>query len=428
MKNNLRQQILNELKILLREANKTITAGLDTLAEDVIDTAQDIMEADVEDNPTDPDEKYLDLSAQKVDTSDFAAFLNAFKKADKILTQYPQEVAEGGEGAKLKLDKVIKLLQNNSLTLKAARRLCQLDETGRVNRGAKALYVSISTAGGYFGTDEPIYRVGCRMLTIKNYPEKDQLKTLQLIYPYSATKMDGGEDGFESDDKPVIEKVIQEIDYATGAQLSDQALADEWCRTNPEMKGKPVDLSGARIQSGEKRYTCDANGEKAIPSDATQPSATPAPGVAKAGTIESIISQGTKTIRCPDRSLIIVYQQWLKYVKGAKNLVIDGAYGKRTHDAAKTVFTNEQKNLEALGQQMKDFCTFLQSKKSEWTNDLKGKLPQGIQVGQAERNDPGQPTAPTQPVAGTVGESKNYYDNKKLNEAKILFNKLTKNL
>ena len=82
------------------------------------------------------------------------------------------------------------------------------------------------------------------------------------------------------------------------------------------------------------------------------------------GTISS------KSVRCTDDS-VFVYQQWLKYIHGYTNLVVDGAYGKNTHAAAKKVF-NEPKDLEQVKQEV---CRFARAKKAEWVEQLRSKIP-----------------------------------------------------
>jgi hypothetical protein len=140
--------------------------------------------------------------------------------------------------------------------------------------------------------------------------------------------------------------------------------------------GKPVsvqaitkDKSPRSIWDAYKKYVLNST---AGVSPAPQPP-TGGGGGATGGDTTPPSGDGTissKSVRCADDS-VFVYQQWLKYIHGYTNLVVDGAYGKNTHAAAKKVF-NEPKDLEQVKQEV---CRFARSKRAEWVEQLKSKIP-----------------------------------------------------
>ena len=146
------------------------------------------------------------------------------------------------------------------------------------------------------------------------------------------------------------------------------------------------------------------------PSPAPQPSPTTKP---EEGTVGA---QGKNSFKCPNQDDVAVFQQWL----GVKE---DCSVGVNTIKAAqgKGMTLNLQDYFSAgtLSPEQKQ-------KQIQFCNSLKTNRP-GYEaaITKAGQTVRGKCSATS---SVSVKESKNYYDNKKLNEAKQLFNKLMKNL
>lgn len=164
----------------------------------------------------------------------------------------------------------------------------------------------------------------------------------------------------------------------------------------------------------ENYFQQPADGKAPAPDPA--PSPTPAPGPAPSPSptpAESSDADKGTYVTCPDDS-IVIEQQWLKYVKKYKNLVVDGKYGKYTHAAMAEI----NKDTRPLDQVKGGICGWAKGQREGWVKEL---IAAGVPQEKIGKVEPKK----------NLKEAKvreNYYDSKKMKEANMLFEKLIKKL
>jgi hypothetical protein len=146
------------------------------------------------------------------------------------------------------------------------------------------------------------------------------------------------------------------------------------------------------------------------PSPTPSPAPTPKPEEGQVGV------QGKNSFKCPIQEDVAVFQQWLGVKEDCSVGVntIKAAQGKGMTLNLQDYFSAGSLTLEQKQKQIQ-FCNSLKTNRPGYEAEI-------IKSGQTVRGK----CSATSSVS--VKESKNYYDNKKLNEAKTLFNKLLKNL
>jgi hypothetical protein len=397
----MRQEILKELKFLLNEQEEAGGTGM--LSEDLDDLLQDVNDCE---------------------TGSIAglAYLN--------LTNFGDDIDEG------ELAKIIEF----GKAIKSEKSLSDPDAKNAFNKMCKTPLLLINRAGR---TDTYFYVI-CRSVG-------------GLKVPVSARKL--VDEGNEAVLQTMIDEIIGQPPSPAPVTSSETG---NFC-SDPKNEGKPVpELINFICRGGQAVSTASTSG-----SDGGQ----------------SMTGKGN--VKCKDPTLIVIYQQWLKYVK-KQNVSVDGSYGPNTHAAAAKVL-GETQTFEQVKNDPNRICNFATRKKAEWTAEIQKVAPK-VKIGVPESGDGGKrntsnvqnlspefqeankrvskiivtlPDAQklyvkdnnfrdavlsaviSSPNTGidqviksvyqkytgsTLQESKNYYDNKKLNEAKQLFNKLLRDL
>ena len=205
--------------------------------------------------------------------------------------------------------------------------------------------------------------------------------------PISAKKLT--DEGNEAMLKPLIDEIT------SGTAPSANTEADKFCGDKADNTPVPQNISGAMQNLVCKDKKAVDAGQQPAPA----PTPAPAPDAGQSATAKG-------NIKCADEQAIIIYQQWLKYVH-KKNIAVDGSYGPITHAAAAAVL-GEKRTFDQVKANPNEICKFALDNKDKWSAEIKAKNPKVV---------PGQRRL-----------EENYYDNKKLVEAKQLFNKLLKNI
>lgn len=105
-------------------------------------------------------------------------------------------------------------------------------------------------------------------------------------------------------------------------------------------------------------------------------------------------------VTCKDDS-VIIEQQWLKYVKKYKDLVVDGKYGPQTHKAMAEV-NKEVRNL----QQVKgSICGWAKGQREGWIKDLKAAGIAEEKIGKIEKSGGGGSKGKKKPTSSEVETS-----------------------
>jgi len=180
---------------------------------------------------------------------------------------------------------------------------------------------------------------------------------------------------------------------------------------------KPVSLehlsTASDAEAGIRKIISRGNKNPPTPPAADVPAGEPA-GTDQSATPKtdsefdgSITPNGN--IKCRDRSLIVTYQQFLKYVY-QKEVKVDGIIGPETQKAAQEVYG---KNTTLDDVKQTAVCKWLAKNKPTWISAIKSYR---------KKAPAKEETAPAVPNEGR------FYDNKKLVEAKKLYERLLENL
>lgn len=228
------------------------------------------------------------------------------------------------------------------------------------------------------------------------YVSCKQTSDSKLRVPVSAKKI--GLQGQEAAFPGIIKKIKQ---GSTSTPTSSEA--DKFCGDKADNTPVPQNISGIMQNLVCKDKKAVDAGQQPVPSPAPVPQG-------------QIGAQGKNSFKCKNKEDVAVFQQWLRVKE-------DCSVGIQTITAAKSkgLKLNLEDYFSAEGLSQKqiqnqfEFCNSLRTNRGGYEAEIK-------KSGQEVRGK--CPVA----VSPAIEESKNFYDNKKLNEAKQLFDKLLKKL
>lgn len=376
------------------------TAGWKEVAED-IDDANIVKDDEVAKRLS--TKQYLDLTTMEdaTDEADMKSFMAAMKgmaeayAETETLEEY-KDFLEQAKAQKVRLDRIC-----NNFVL--------LNEFGQNDR---MYFVKCAKVTAYQPPEQPTKCVKVEGIQIPvvlyNVELENEIANSQKTFRAPAGEL-------PAITCPLVEKlcgiVEQPISANDGSSKEKSMTFEEYKKyaSNKEnVKNKNVwyidgttnqHLIASHDPSGNWVETKDENGKVVNSSDSGQK------------------ATGKGNVKCADEQAIVIYQQWLKYVK-KKNISVDGSYGPLTHAAAAAVF-GEKETFGDIKKDPQRICKFALEHKAEWSDAIQKANPK-VKVGQKE-------------TGRSLEESKqfkyeNFYNSRKEKEANLLFEKLMRKL